>query len=72
MINNEKWQEDIRAIMESSGWICDRDDETTLGFHFIDENGHKWIRDYDKETRQFVHYYYAQKINLVSKKDNNT
>ena len=63
------WEASIKRLMLEGGWTMDRDNETTLGFTFREDNGDEWIRDYDKKSRTFVHFNGSQKINLVQSKD---
>jgi len=44
------------------GWICDKNDEKTLGFS---KDG--WIRDYDKKDGSFIHFDGNQEINIMVK-----
>lgn len=59
----EEWEKSVKDHMSKGGWVNDRNDETTLGFS-IEEGPHKWIRDYNKKSRTFVHYDGNMKINL--------
>lgn len=63
-MNQDEWEKYITDYMTKGGWTKDRDDETTIGFHFI-ENEFKWIRDYDKKTKKFVQFNGNQVVNLV-------
>lgn len=63
----EVWETYIVNFMENAGWKFNRNDETTLGFSFI-EGEHHWIKDYDKKTKTFVQFDGNQKVNIrVSK-----
>ncbi len=62
-MTQEEWENSIIDWMTNGGWINDRDDETTLGFSFM-EGEHHWIRDYDKKSKSFVHYDRNQTIEL--------
>lgn len=53
--------------MTNGGWTKDRDDETTLGFHFV-EGDKKWIRDYSKEYRRYVQFNANQVVAIRVKK----
>lgn len=66
-LTQESWERAIKLMMEQGGWTLDRDDETHLGFHFI-EGDAKWIKDYDKKTRSFVQFNGNQVVNLVQTK----
>lgn len=59
-----EWEELIKKWMIDSGWQCDRDDETTIGFSFIEGERH-WIRDYDKKKRRFVQFDGNQRVKLI-------
>lgn len=68
-MNQQEWEDGIKKMMHKDGWRCDRDDETRLGFSYIEGEFH-WIRDYCKKMRRFVQYNGNQKVNLkVTKKD---
>ena len=60
-----EWEKSVKQYMENAAWTCDRDDETTLGFFFVEGKQH-WIRDYDKLNRGFVQFDGNQRVNLVS------
>jgi hypothetical protein len=65
---DDVWKTYITEAMQSDGWTKDRDDQTTLGFSFV-EGDHHWIRDYDKKTRRFIQFDGNQKINLKVTKE---
>ena len=65
--DQNKWENLILTNMISSGWICDRNDESTLGFS-LPEGDKLWIKDYNKDTRRFVQYNGNQIVNLVQTK----
>ncbi len=67
-IPQDVWEQGIKDLNFSLGWICDRDDETTLGFSDIQGECH-WIKDYNKKTRSFVQYNGNQKVNLKVSND---
>lgn len=67
-IPQDVWEQGIKDLNCSLGWICDRDDETTLGFSDIQGECH-WIKDYNKKTRSFVQFNGNQKVNLRVTKD---
>lgn len=62
-IPQEAWELQTKSLMIYAGWVCDRDDETTLGFS-NHQGEHQWIKDYDKKSRTFVQYDGNQKVNL--------
>jgi hypothetical protein len=62
--SHSEWEEAMIAWMKSRGWENDINDETTLGFSFTESNGDKWIRDYNKKSRSFIHYNGSRKITL--------
>lgn len=57
ILDQIKWEEAITRWMIQGGWIKDKDDDTTLGFIIIDNNGKKFCRDYNKKTRRCQHTY---------------
>ena len=62
----EQWEEHTKKCMKQGGWTLDRDDEKTLGFTCKDKNtGDTWIRDYDKKSRNFVHFNGDHMLNLI-------
>ena len=63
------WEDSVKHMMIEGGWTMDRDDDTTLGFVFREDNGDEWIRDYNKKSRTFVQFNGSQKINLIQSKD---
>jgi hypothetical protein len=63
-----EWENRVKEHMSNAGWTCDRDDEKTLGFFFI-EGDHHWIRDYDKKERRFVQFDGNQRVNLIMRKE---
>lgn len=66
-MNQEDWETDIKEYMKNGGWTCDRDDDETIGFSFIQGENH-WMRDYDKKERRFVQFDGNQRVNIwVSK-----
>jgi signal-transduction protein with cAMP-binding, CBS, and nucleotidyltransferase domain len=67
-MNQDEWEKCIKEWMHNGGWECDRDDEKTLGFSFI-EGDHHWIRDYCKKERRFVQFDGNQRVNLVVSKE---
>ena len=64
-MDQAEWESTITQYMTNGGWTCDRNDEKTLGFSFI-EGDHHWIRDYDKKERRFVQFDGNQRVNLVT------
>jgi len=62
-MNQAGWESSVKEKMTNAGWVCDRDDETNLGFSF-EEGDKKWIRDYEKKTRKFVQFNGNQIVNL--------
>jgi hypothetical protein len=62
-MTQEEWEESITTYMTNGGWTKDRDDETTLGFSFIEGQSH-WMRDYDKKERRFVQFDGNVRVNL--------
>ncbi len=66
-MTQDEWESFITEWMTRGGWVCDRNDETTLGFSYKQGDSH-WIRDYDKKNRSFVHYDGNVRVNLVTKK----
>lgn len=64
-IPQDVWEQGIKDLNTSLGWICDRDDETTLGFSDHQGECH-WIKDYNKKTRTFVQYNGNQVVHLVT------
>lgn len=66
-MTDEEWENIIISWMVQGGWVNDRNDETTLGFSFL-EHPHHWIRDYDKKERRFIQYDGNVRVNLVTKK----
>jgi len=67
-MTDEEWQKAMIEYMTNGGWTCDRNDEKTLGFSFIEGESH-WIRDYDKKERRFVQYDGNRRVNLVRSKE---
>jgi hypothetical protein len=67
-MNQKEWEEAITKYMENGGWTKDRDDYKTLGFSFI-QGDHRWIRDYDKKERRYVHFDGNQRVNLKVTKE---
>ncbi len=63
--SQDEWMKAVTESMILSGWLLDRDDETTLGFSFKTRDGGHWVRDYDKKTRVFVHFDATQRVSLV-------
>ena len=63
-MNDKDWEEAIISMMVKAGWTKDIDDEITLGFYFIDSNDQRWIRDYNKKNRRFVHFNGSLKVNI--------
>lgn len=63
-----EWESLTKHWMAKGGWDCDRDDEKTLGFSFI-EGGHRWIRDYCKKERRFVQYDGNRRVNLAESRE---
>ncbi len=62
-MDQDQWEKEIKEYMTREGWTCDRDDQKTLGFSFVEGNSH-WIRDYDKIERRFVQFDGNQRVNL--------
>jgi len=58
------WEESVKKFMSEEGWICDQDDEKTLGFYRLDPPA-KWIRDYNKKTHRFAQFNGNQVVNLM-------
>ncbi len=68
-LSQEEWEENITKWMERGGWKKDRDDETTLGFSYV-EGEHHWIRDYDKKEKRFFQFDGNVRINIkITKND---
>ncbi len=67
-MNQEEWEKEVMEFMIDGGWTCDRNDETTLGFSFVEEE-HRWIRDFDKKKRRFVQFDGNRKLNLKATKE---
>jgi len=63
-MEQDLWERSIKKMMSDGGWTMDIDNDDKIGFVFMDEKGDKWIRDYDKKTRTFVHFNGDHKINL--------
>lgn len=55
-MDDKEWQSILIDQLTSLGWKNDCNDDTTLGFSYVDPIGDKWIRDYDKRSRVFVYY----------------
>lgn len=61
----DEWMKAVTESMILSGWLLDRDDETTLGFSYKTRDGGHWVRDYDKKTRSFVQFDANHRVSLV-------
>jgi len=71
MYIQKDWESDLKEMMEATGWQCDRDDETHIGFSYHQGEFH-WIRDYCKKRRRFVQYNGNQVVSLISTKTQET
>jgi hypothetical protein len=75
LVTDEKiqieWENYTKNMMIKSGWTCDVDDQTKLGFIIHDKEGKRHCRDYDKRTHSFIQLAMDQKITLKSTKETN-
>ena len=60
------WEEKIRQQMTYEGWTEHYNDNDCICFHQFDYKGDKWIRNYCKKNKSFVHYNGNLMIKLIS------
>lgn len=52
-LNQEHWEYSLKLMMNHAGWNLDKDDDKILRFSYV-ENSDKWLREYDKGTKELT------------------